>query len=112
MEKEAFVGHNIEHRPDSGRSADKQQDRADSVSLAEIAEWQLDPRKAMLKVGLPKLQRGFVWKPSKVINLWDSILRGFPIGSLLLSKIGDIDSSQVKSDQYWLLDGQQRATSP
>src|SRR5207302_537153 len=38
-------------------------------------------------------------------------LRGFPVGSLLLSEIGDRDSSTNSPNQYWLLDGQQRATT-
>ena len=83
-----------------------------SVGLREIANWQLDPGAPRnLQVNLPKLQRGFVWDPPRIINLWDSMLRGFPIGSLLLSEIGDSDSPSNSSDQFWLLDGQQRATS-
>lgn len=84
-----------------------------SVKLQEIADWQLDPAAFTndLRVDLPKLQRGFVWEPKRIINLWDSLLRGFPIGSLLLSEIGDKDSPENQSGQYWLLDGQQRVTS-
>lgn len=69
-------------------------------SLEEIANWQLDAKNA--KVGLPALQRGYVWKPKQVETLWDSLLRGFPIGSFLVSESG------IKRD---LLDGQQRATA-
>jgi hypothetical protein len=82
-----------------------------SASLQEIANWQLDPEASALSVDLPKLQRGFVWEPPRIINLWDSLLRGFPIGSLLLSEIGDRDALKNEADKYWLLDGQQRATS-
>ena len=77
------------------------------VSLVDIANWQLAPPcEDGFSVELPKLQRGFVWESSKVMDLWDSILRGFPIGSMMLSSIGS-DSLQ----RYWMLDGQQRATS-
>jgi hypothetical protein len=62
-------------------------------------------------VYLPPLQRGFVWDPVRIINLWDSLLRGFPVGSLLLSEIGGMDCSENLPNQYWLLDGQQRATT-
>ncbi|MGL4346677.1 MAG: DUF262 domain-containing protein [Chitinophagaceae bacterium] len=31
-------------------------------------------------VSLPSIQRGFVCKPNKVETLWDSLLRGYPIG--------------------------------
>jgi uncharacterized protein with ParB-like and HNH nuclease domain len=33
------------------------------------------------KVALPMIQRGFVWKPNQIIELWDTLLRGMPIGS-------------------------------
>ena len=32
------------------------------------------------KVGLPDLQRPFVWKDSKARDLLDSMLKGYPIG--------------------------------
>lgn len=70
-------------------------------SLNKISKWQLDHENS--KVELPALQRGFVWKVSQIESLWDSILRGFPIGSFLLSRTED--------EKLFLLDGQQRATS-
>ena len=68
--------------------------------LSEIADW----AKGNSLVTIPALQRGLVWKPSQVELLWDSILRGFPIGSFLLS---DITDDQDKG-KYYLMDGQQR----
>ncbi|AJA69889.1 Protein of unknown function DUF262 [Myroides sp. A21] len=53
-------------------------------------------------VKLPPIQRGFVWKTDQMCYLWDSLLRGYPIGSFLASKNGDIVE---------LLDGQQRMTT-
>ncbi len=82
------------------------------ISLVDVANWQFEPCEDGFSVELPKLQRGFVWDSSKVMDLWDSILRGFPIGAMMLSSI-DTDTP-VGSDsvqRYWLLDGQQRATS-
>ncbi|MFZ6778111.1 DUF262 domain-containing protein [Undibacterium sp. Ji83W] len=38
-------------------------------------------------VALPVLQRGSVWKSRQIITLWDSLLRGMPIGSLMLSRL-------------------------
>ncbi|GHV79233.1 hypothetical protein AGMMS49944_10240 [Spirochaetia bacterium] len=70
-------------------------------SLLDIANWQLAPNET--SVELPELQRGFVWKNSQIEGLWDSLLRGFPIGSFLLSKNGD--------EKLFIMDGQQRATS-
>lgn len=70
-------------------------------TLNDIASWQLDLENS--NVELPALQRNFVWKVNQIESLWDSILRGFPIGSFLLSKSED--------EKLFLLDGQQRATS-
>ncbi|PPS21006.1 DUF262 domain-containing protein [Brachyspira murdochii] len=36
---------------------------------------------------LPAIQREFVWKPEQIIKLFDSILRGYPIGSFLFWNI-------------------------
>lgn len=35
------------------------------------------------RIGLPELQRPFVWKSSKVRDLIDSLYRGFPIGYII-----------------------------
>jgi len=36
------------------------------------------------KLRVPRFQRPFIWKPSDMLNLFDSIYKGYPIGSLLL----------------------------
>jgi hypothetical protein len=70
------------------------------LSLCEIAQWQLNSEQS--EVELPSVQRGFVWKPKQVEDLWDSLLREYPIGSFLFSQTGE---------KKYLMDGQQRATS-
>lgn len=72
----------------------------DFFTLQEIADWQLHNDKS--QVELPSIQRGFVWKSKQVEDLWDSILRGYPIGSFLFSK---------SAEKLYLMDGQQRSTS-
>jgi hypothetical protein len=67
-------------------------------TLPEIADW--DEKQ---KVSLPTVQRGFVWKPSQIENLWDSLLRGYPVGAFVLSNADD--------QSFHILDGQQRATA-
>lgn len=67
-----------------------------SFSLKEISQWTSNES----SVTIPSLQRGLVWKPAQVELLWDSILRGFPIGSFMLS--------DAKNNKYYLMDGQQR----
>jgi hypothetical protein len=78
----------------------KHKELKDTFLLEEIADWQLDSGSSMVE--LPSVQRGFVWKPKQIEDLWDSILRGYPIGSFLFSKT---------STKLHLMDGQQRATS-
>jgi len=91
-----------------------------SFSLKNIAAWGL---KSCWKEGtpyaaLPPIQRGFIWKPEQIERLWDSIVQGFPIGSLLLEtgkfeNWHSYDGMNERSahPEWQLLDGQQRATS-
>jgi hypothetical protein len=69
-------------------------------------------------IGLPDIQRPFVWKDTKVRELFDSMYRGFPVGYLLLWANGNTDDSrQIGSDgkqknpNLLIVDGQQRLTS-
>ena len=72
------------------------------------------------RIGLPDLQRQFVWKDSKVRDLLDSMLRGFPIGYVILwsspedyentKTIGNNEKTFKKPDDL-VIDGQQRLTS-
>ncbi len=36
---------------------------------------------------LPSIQREFVWKPEQIVGLFDSLMRGFPLGSFLFWKV-------------------------
>src|SRR5438067_7280444 len=36
---------------------------------------------------LPAIQREFVWKPSQISRLFDSLMQGYPIGSFLFWKV-------------------------
>src|ERR1035437_6184672 len=77
--------------------------RSDCYTLTQISLWAESKQ-----VALPTVQRGFVWKPSQIENLWDSLLRGYPVGSFVLSYDGSSNGSNAPLD---LLDGQQRATA-
>lgn len=91
-----------------------------SLSLEEIASWQIEQLSNPSIVGiLPAMQRGIVWKPRQIEDLWDSILMGYPIGAFLLTpydkKRGEQNLSLQQelnrgSATHHLLDGQQRAT--
>ena len=89
-----------------------------TLSLPDVASWQVDGIESPLSAALPALQRGAVWKPAQTERLWDSLIRGFPIGSFLLSEYdadhygkASMKLGTCENPQFHLLDGQQRATA-
>ncbi|GIU92729.1 MAG: hypothetical protein KatS3mg011_1635 [Acidimicrobiia bacterium] len=70
------------------------------------------------EIALPELQRPFVWKATKVRDLFDSMYKGFPVGFLLLWATGaevgakpiGVDAKQ-SAPRLMIVDGQQRLTS-
>jgi len=98
------------------------------LKLNQIAAWQLGRHlvrndEPSWVATLPSLQRDAVWKPGQVELLWDSLFRGFPIGSLVISEeldgqksrygklAGSNDPWPEKNDKRHLLDGQQRSNA-
>ncbi|MGH9630882.1 MAG: GmrSD restriction endonuclease domain-containing protein, partial [Bryobacteraceae bacterium] len=71
------------------------------------------------EIGLPDLQRPFVWSAAKVRDLFDSMYRGFPVGYLLFwsnselqnAKAIGVDTKQRRVPRLVIVDGQQRLTS-
>jgi len=73
------------------------------------------------KYKIPVFQRDFIWKSSQMIDLFDSILKGYPIGSLLFWKtkgyktkdeIGPyLIKKEGSDDTYYVLDGFQRIST-
>lgn len=71
------------------------------------------------ELGLPELQRPFIWKDSKVRDLFDSMMRGYPIGYLMLwecpalekKKSIGVDVHSYATPKQVIIDGQQRLTS-
>jgi len=66
-------------------------------------------------IGLPNIQRPFVWRDSKVRDLFDSMYKGYPVGYLLLWQSSAVrtigpEKKQMPS-QLLIVDGQQRLTS-
>ena len=70
-------------------------------------------------LGLPDIQRPFVWRDAKIRDLFDSLYRGFPIGSYLLwrnsiagktKQIGERQPAH-KEPNLLIIDGQQRLTA-
>ena len=73
------------------------------------------------RIGLPDLQRPFVWKDNKVRELFDSMLKGYPIGYIMLwespsdyeskkSTIGQ-NAKTYEEPKELVIDGQQRLTA-
>ena len=85
------------------------------LSLRQIASWHDIPEiteKPEIRASVPVLQRGLVWNPDQIELLWDSILRGFPIGAVVLSakitgQTKAVDETNALITHH-LLDGQQR----
>lgn len=70
------------------------------------------------EIGLPEIQRPFVWPNTKVRDLFDSMYRGFPVGYLLFWENGIYDvhrqigiEPKQKIARLLIVDGQQRLTS-
>lgn len=73
------------------------------------------------QVRIPIFQRPLRWEAAQVVALFDSIYKGYPIGSLLLQEraapaaalsIGPLRIEALATPvAYWVIDGQQRLTS-
>lgn len=73
------------------------------------------------QIRIPEFQRSFRWTANDVLALFDSILRGYPFGGMLLWRrdapkgrltIGALEiDADARSDALWVIDGQQRITS-
>jgi hypothetical protein len=73
-------------------------------------------------VRLPRFQRPLRWQAKDVVALFDSLLRGYPVGALMfwqrraeadphLPLGGSTIAVPEASDAWWIVDGQQRVTA-
>jgi Protein of unknown function DUF262 len=86
--------------------------------LAEYLEWTSSGR-----IQLPDFQRGYKWEDERIRSLLVTVLRGHPLGVVMLLKTGNdqvrfkpkpLEGTSVVADihpELLLLDGQQRLTS-
>ncbi|SFK93877.1 DUF262 domain-containing protein [Amycolatopsis sacchari] len=89
---------------------------ADALEVQELVR-----RVRSGQIRVPNFQRGLRWGYAEVRALFDSILRDFPIGNLLLWQrpaeeatltLGAIHlEAPAMSNAWWVVDGQQRITS-
>ncbi len=103
-------------------------DTFDFISLKRLAFSYLEDESE--RIELAGFQRGAAWNSANVEELWDSLLRWFPIGSILLAranefegvksrpvslsssaKTGRIKQEKPNEDVYILVDGQQRSNA-
>ena len=72
---------------------------------------------------VPEMQRRYVWRSTQVRDLFDSLYRGYPVGSILIwnradgditgrvMDVGESAGEVKKGETQLLLDGQQRLTA-
>lgn len=61
---------------------------------------------------IPDLQRPYIWKPNDVTLLVDSLIRGWPFGTLLLWKVNSEQFQGIPSRPFWtVVDGTNGAAS-
>lgn len=73
------------------------------------------------RLRVPKFQREYVWRRTDIVDLFDSIARQYPIGTLFLwgsqsmpssrDKIGPLTLPKYSGETWMVLDGQQRLTT-
>ncbi len=52
------------------------------------------------KVVLPAIQRSFVWDEERIENLFDSIMRNYPVGSFMFWKMGSTDIGTISCYEF------------
>jgi len=69
-------------------------------------------------IGLPDIQRPFVWPDTKVRDLFDSMYKGYPVGYFLFWANANVENTKSigtsvkqKNPNLLIVDGQQRLTS-
>lgn len=81
-----------------------------SVMVREMVEKSVHHRWSV-----PEFQRGFVWKPTQVRDLIDSLWRGYPVGTLLVwdsqRPVLTRSAPDGQGPAQWVVDGQQRTTA-
>lgn len=85
------------------------------MALEPIKVWELVDRAVSHKWSVPEFQRAFVWKPTQVRDLAESLWLDFPVGSLLLwSSERPVEPHNARDGEVsslWIVDGQQRTSA-
>lgn len=89
---------------------------ADATSIEDLVTWVHEGR-----IRIPGFQRPLRWRAQQVLELFDSLWLGYPVGNLLFWK-RPADAAQLelgplridakgRADALWVVDGQQRLTA-
>ena len=92
----------------------------DFIAARNVVAWTRRTRAGRLL--LPPIQRSLVWKNSQILNYWDSLLRGYPAGLMMVHRSRSFQSSplartsegqtcEMTSEDFQLFDGQQRLSA-
>ena len=73
--------------------------RAGAESVEDLVGWVREGR-----IRIPNFQRPLRWRAQHVVDLFDSLWLGYPVGSLLFWQ-------RPAEEALWVIDGQQRLTS-
>jgi hypothetical protein len=85
------------------------------LTISQLIDWYIKEGNSRLL--LPPIQRSVVWSNEQVINYWDSLLRGYPLGTMMVHRVSETGSKGLNSDgktceatkdDFQLFDGQQR----
>jgi len=109
----------MQPNPDSHRELFKPLNRRPAAVTVTVRE--LLTKVQAGEIRIPKFQRPLRWSGQNVVELLDSIWRGYPVGSLLFWKrpapaekitIGNAHLQAPEApDAWWVVDGQQRVTA-
>ncbi|MFG1393157.1 DUF262 domain-containing protein [Xanthobacter agilis] len=88
-----------------------------TISVANLARWASGTLSGFSSpLRLPPIQRSVVWRNNQILDYWDSLLRGFPPGMMMIQKAAggtlarsvEGETGIQDTDGYQLFDGQQR----
>ncbi len=107
---------NVQTDPSTGAPALDARPKAETQSIEDLLE---EARRGRIRI--PRFQRALKWEPDDTSLLFDSIYRGYPIGTLLFWQtaaeaqrvhFGPVAiDAPARADAWWVVDGQQRLTS-
>lgn len=84
------------------------------LQLTKLIDW---TKADSCRLWLPPIQRSIVWSNEQVINYWDSLLRGYPAGTMMVHRVNGLSKGrdsedgktyEINSGDFQLFDGQQR----